>query len=252
MTGLPCDLCVEARASSARGGVVECACGEVYERGRWVALRPLAHALVRVTAAGAQLVFHAPTEPTEPTEPPRRPPQRLLSGVVEGQEVVQVRQLLCELRPSRSGPMGWAPDGHPPPEPPTTIVAPGCAPRLVVGPLVRVAMRVQSSAPLPTILPGAFREQAEARAVSPAERRALAIWGGPPTAVATTLRWLQQHGTLAAGLPALYEALAAATATSAARGQWSALETGTRRTAQRGWGRARVAEAMAAWRREAP
>lgn len=236
-----CDLCVEARASSARGGVVECACGEVYAEGRWVALRPLAHALVRVTAAGAQLVFHAPTEPTEPTEPPRRPPQRLLSGVVEGQEVVQVRQLLCELRPAAAGPLGWAPDGHPPD-----------APRLVMGPLVRVAMRVQSSAMVPAILPGAFREQAEARAVSPAERRALAIWGGPPTIVATTLRWLQQHGTLAAGLPALYEALAAATATSAARGQWSALETGTRRTAQRGWGRARVAEAMAAWRREAP
>ena len=107
-----CDLCPEARASSARGVVVECACGEVYERGRWVDPSPQASADASPSGpvwperGTAELVYHA--DPDAPME--RRPPSALVP-VASLDPDAKLRALLSELRPDRDGPYGWAPDG---------------------------------------------------------------------------------------------------------------------------------------------
>ena len=151
-----CDLCVEARASSARGVVVECACGEVYERGRWVDPSPQASADASPSGpvwperGTAELVYHA--DPDAPME--RRPPSALVPVATLDPDA-KLRALLSELRPDRDGPYGWAPDGVEP-LPPDIIRGADGKLREAVGPLVRVAMRVDGTAEVPAILPGAF------------------------------------------------------------------------------------------------
>lgn len=239
----PCDLCPEARASSARRpGLVECVCGQVYRAG--VAHDGRLVPLVRLPHGGgpALLVFHAdPDAPEVPRTSPRRPSPR----AVEAAELVTVRALLAELRPFRGGPLGWGPEALPPDAPPATLDEVGREGRPVFGPLVRVAMRVQASPEVPSILPGAFRAQAELAALSPAEQRALSLWSSPRASTAT-LRWLQQHGTLGAGLPALYEAVALALGGDRVA-RWRALDAGSARVARRAWGRDQVRAAMAVW-----
>lgn len=268
MTGLPCDLCVEARASSARGGVVECACGEVYAEGRWVDPSPQASAgaspsgpvwpapSVRVT--GAELVYRA--DPDAPME--RRPPSGLVRSADAGPLAAltaTLRQLLAELRPFRTGPLGWPPHGEPPPSPPDTIEEAGRPSRPVLGPLVRAAMRVQSSPAVPTILPGANVDGREAPEPTRAERKALGIWliHCPAT---ITLRWLQQHGTLAERTPQkgrpgrkaldVLNELAAALAPADLQAKWRAIGLGSYRALSRAWARARIEEALAWWSAE--
>ena len=242
-----CDLCVEARASSARGVVVECACGEVYERGRWVDPSPQASADASPSGpvwperGTAELVYHA--DPDAPME--RRPPSALVP-VASLDPDARLRALLRELRPDRGGPLGWAPDGEAPLPPDVVRGADGKL-REVVGPLVRVAMRVDGSAEVPAILPGAFRTGGVIHRFTAGELVKRCIEAMACREARWTLLWLQEHGTLQKGRAALYEALADARAGAKLTAKWSRFTLGTRRIAKRGWGADRVEEAMQAW-----
>lgn len=140
----------------------------------------------------------------------------------EDDELVRVRRLLCELRPDRGGPLGWAADGAPP-------AAGGSA--------WTPTLRVQTSVDVPAILPGAFASQAQ-------ESRA------PRLDPATTLGWLQRHGTLSAGLRALYADCAEAMAPAEVRAKWKTLAPRDVLGAAVVYGRKRVLAAMAEWWRE--
>ena len=255
-----CDLCVEARASSARGVVVECACGEVYERGRWVDPSPQASAGASPSGpvwperGTAELVYHA--DPDAPME--RRPPSALVP-VASLDPDAKLRALLSELRPDRDGPYGWAPDGVEP-LPPDIIRGADGKLREAVGPLVRVAMRVDGTAEVPAILPGAFASTGGV--INPSRPPTLAgplpMWSAGELVrerieamawcdAKWTLLWLQDHGTLARGRAALYDALAEARAGAKLKARWAKYDLGTRRTGKRGWASQRVEEAMAAW-----
>jgi len=153
--------------------------------------------------------------------PSQVPPVARLTHT-EDAELVRVRQLLCELRPDKGGPLGWAPDGAPP-------VAGGSA--------WTPTLRVQTSVEVPAILPGAFASQAR-------ESRA------PRLDPATTLGWLQRHGTLSAGLRALYADCAEAMAPVEVRAKWKALAPRDVLGAAVVYGRKRVLAAMAEWWRE--
>ena len=238
-----CDLCVEARASSARGVVVECACGEVYERGRWVDPSPQASADASPSGpvwperGTAELVYHA--DPDAPME--RRPPSALVP-VASLDPDARLRALLRELRPDRGGPLGWAPDGEAPLPPDVVRGADGKL-REVVGPLVRVAMRVDGSAEVPAILPGAFRESggvirpktlpAPIHRFTAGELVKRCIEAMACREARWTLLWLQEHGTLQKGRAALYEALADARAGAKLTAKWARFTLGTRRIAKR-------------------
>lgn len=153
--------------------------------------------------------------------PSQVPPVARLTHT-EDAELVRVRQLLCELRPDRGGPLGWAADGAPP-------AAGGSA--------WTPALRVQTSVEVPAILPGAFASQAR-------ESRA------PRLDPATTLGWLQRHGTLSAGLRALYADCAEAMAPAEVRAKWKTLAPRDVLGAAVVYGRKRVLAAMAEWWRE--
>jgi hypothetical protein len=163
--------------------------------------------------------------------PSQVPPVARLTHV-EDDELVRVRRLLTELRPDKGGPLGWAADGSAP-------VGGGSA--------WTPALRVQTSAEVPAILPGAFAR------VAPASRAPDLDRGYPamPDDVRATLRWLQRAGTLREGLRALYVACALSLATAEQREAWTALPEGVRPGARVIAGRRRVREAMAAWWGEA-
>lgn len=140
----------------------------------------------------------------------------------EDDELVRVRRLLCELRPDRGGPLGWAADGAPP-------AAGGSA--------WTPTLRVQTSVEVPAILPGAFASQA---------RESTA----PRLDPSSVLGWLQRHGTLSAGLRALYADCAEAMAPVEVRAKWKALAPRDVLGAAVVYGRKRVLAAMAEWWRE--
>jgi hypothetical protein len=155
--------------------------------------------------------------------PSQVPPVARLTHT-EDDELVRVRRLLCELRPDRGGPLGWAADGAPP-------AAGGSAWTPV--------LRVQTSVEVPAILPGAFASQAQ-------ESRA------PRLDPSSVLGWLQRHGTLSAGLRALYADCAEAMAPVEVRAKWKTLAPRDVLGAAVVYGRKRVLAAMAEWWRESP
>ena len=204
----PCCIATVASVADQRDDAT-CRCGERY---RWSgALRES-----RVQVADADTL-----------RPSQTPPVARLTHV-EDDELVNVRRLLCELRPDHGGPLGWAADGSPPASPGSNWTP---------------TLRVQTSAEVPAILPGAFAS------VSPASRAPDLDRGFPtmPTDIRATLRWLQRSGTLREGLRALYVACALSLATAEQREVWTALPEGVRPGARVIAGRRRVREAMAAW-----
>ncbi|MDO9016663.1 MAG: hypothetical protein Q8S73_43045 [Deltaproteobacteria bacterium] len=232
--------CCQATAAYVRAHAVAASCpdcGEQYGPIDRVALVPAAptveaYAPRRGSQPGAQPDarvqvadegrLRVPTSETgESIERPSRP-GRVTS--VEDAELVRVRRLLCDLRPDRGGPLGWAPDGQPP--------APG-------GSNWTPVLRVQTSPDVPSILPGAFASQAP-------ESRA------PRLDPDSTLGWLQRHGTLAAGLRALYALCAEARAPVDVRARWAALPGRERLAGVVVYGRKLVLAAMAEWWRESP
>ena len=156
-------------------------------------------------------VAHAP-------RPSSTPPVARLTHV-EDAEVVEVRRLLCELRPDKGGPLGWSADG--------------CAP-VGGGSAWTPVMRVQTSVEVPAILPGAFASGARESAA-------------PRLDPDSTLGWLQRHGTLAAGLRPLYATCAEARASVEVRAKWEGLATRDRLAAAVVHGRRLVRGAMAEW-----
>ena len=164
------------------------------------------------------------------------------SGVVDSPELVRVRALLYALRPDPKGtPLGWGPYERPPPPPPEKHDDG----RPVLGALA-ARIRVQTSPEVPSILPGAFASRADVTPGTLAAARidALALDDEPLRAA---LFWLQRHGTLAAGLGALYESAALALADAETRERWDALEPARRAPAHRGYGRRQVLRAADLW-----
>ena len=161
--------------------------------------------------------------PRAPEGPPHDTPGRS----TEEPELVEVRCLLAARRPDRDGPLGWPPDGHPPPHqgsPAPVVVQTGTG----GGDVPRGAFQGTPPRSAGTLV----RERIERLVVDhPLE--------------AVTLSWLQAHGTLAAGLGALYDALGQAVATREERERWARPEI--RRLGARAVGRARVRRAMALW-----
>lgn len=211
MTALPpCCSSTVARVQSARS-VEVCTCGEAY---RWSGVG--ADARVRV-ADDARLA------------PSTTPPVARLTHV-EDAELVRVRRLLCELRPDKGGPLGWAADGAAP-------VGGGSA--------WTPALRVQTSVEVPAILPGAFASTPQASRAPDLDHGYPAM----PDDVRATLRWCQRAGTLAEGLRALYTACALSRMVSTAeeRDAWTALPEGVRPAARVVYGRKRVMGALAWW-----
>lgn len=156
-------------------------------------------------------------------------------GVVDSPELVRVRALLYALRPDpRGAPLGWGPHE----KPPTTE-----EPRMGA---LAARIRVQTSPEVPAILPGAFASRAGVTAGTRAAARidALALDDEPLRA---TLFWLQRHGTLAAGLGALYESAALALGSAERHAAWKALDAARQTAARRGYGRARVLRAADLW-----
>ena len=161
--------------------------------------------------------------------PSQVPPVARLTHT-EDAELVRVRQLLCELRPDRGGPLGWAADGAPP-------AAGGSAWTPV--------LRVQTSVEVPAILPGAFASVAPVSAAPDLDRG----YPGMPDDIRATLRWCQRSGTLMEGLRAFYTACALSreVSTQEQRDAWTAMPEGVRPAARVVYGRKRVTGAMAAW-----
>lgn len=226
-----CDGCWYARERSREtGATVECVCGATYPTPERVALLP-DEPTQAVYAPRQRLplppdarvsVAHSPS-------PSSAPPVARLTHV-EDAETADVRRLLCELRPDRGGPLGWGPDAEAP---------------VGVGSSWTPALRVQTSAEVPAILPGAFA------ATAPASRAPDLDHGYPDMTddVRAVLRWCQRSGTLAQGLRALYQALAlaATVSTPEQRDAWKAMPEGVRVGARVVYGRKRALAAMAAW-----
>jgi len=165
--------------------------------------------------------------------PQRTPAYR--GGVVDSPELVRIRALLYALRPDPRGtPLGWGPYERAP------VTE---EPRLGA---LAARIRVQTSTPVPSILPGAFASRAGVTAgVLAAYRIDALTWRDPEAAEA--LLWLQRHGTLVAGLAGLYASAALALADAETHERWAALDPPRRAPAQRGYGRRRVLLAADAW-----
>lgn len=164
------------------------------------------------------------SDPDAPADPPG---PRLELHAVEDAETVEVRCLLASLRPDRDGPLGWPPDGHPP-------AHHGSLPPVVV----------QTSGGGGDVPRGAFQGTPARSAGTLARERIEHLVADHPLE-AVTLSWLQAHGTLSAGLGALYDAAGQALATREERERWARPEL--RRLGARAVGRARVRRAMALW-----
>jgi len=229
---MSCD-CREALTYAAATGLVtrcrECgsrvevanALGEP-ERPALLPGAPTVHALA-ARSVGAAPDARVQVADEEALRPSSKAPEARLTHT-EDDELVRVRRLLCELRPDRGGPLGWAADGAPP---------------VAGGSNWTPTLRVQTSVEVPAILPGAFASQAR-------ESRA------PRLDPASVLGWLQREGTLAGGLRGLYEACAKACASSEARAKWEALAARLQHAATVVHGRKLVLAAMAEWWRETP
>ncbi len=203
------DAILDAREDATCPG-----CGQEY---RWRGSTPDARVRVATMAA---------------LRPSAVPPVARLTTVEDG-ELVRVRRLLCELRPDKGGPLGWAADGQAP---------------AALGSNWTPALRVQTSVEVPAILPGAFATAAPASRAPDLDRG----FPGMPEDVRATLRWCQRTGTLAKGLRAFYADAAQALAPPETRAAWKALPAALQVAAVPGYGRRRVAAAMAAWWSDAP
>ena len=217
-----CDTCDEAARRYAADGTARVCddCGAVH--GPDEPTLPPRTSHVGLTASARVQVADE-----ERLRPSTVPPVARLTHV-EDDELVRVRRLLTELRPDRDGPLGWAADG--------------AAPSLA-GSSWTPALRVQTSAEVPAILPGAFARTAPASRAPDLDRG----FPGMPDDVRATLRWCQRSGTLREGLRALYVACALSLATAEQREAWTALPEGVRPGARVIAGRRRVREALAAW-----
>lgn len=174
---------------------------------------------------GSRRAAQGDVTPRGPVRPARAPvcPRH----VADDPELVEVRCLLAALRPDRDGPLGWAPDGHPPPH---------------QGSAAPVA--VQAVTPGGDVPRGAFQGTPSRTPGTLARERVETLATTHPQA-AVALSWLQAHGTLAGGLGALYAAAGAALATRSERERWTTPELG--RLGARAVGRARVTLARAVW-----
>lgn len=141
-----------------------------------------------------------------------------------------LRQLLTELRPDSTGPLGWRCDERAPASD-------------AVGSPMRV--RVQTSTPCPAILPGAFAHAPRPTPGALAADRVASV-ARLDAAAGATLLWLQRHGTLAEGVTTLVRALAATLATADEAARWGATAE-QRREGARTYGERRVRAAAAAW-----
>ena len=229
MSGTCCDATVALVASLAVASACP-VCGERYlpDDATRVALVPAAPSAPDVLALAAyapqetqqrpSLAPDARVSVSHDPRPSSAPPVARLTHV-EDAEVVEVRRLLCELRPDKGGPLGWSADG----------AAPAAG-----GSAWTPVLRVQTSVEVPAILPGAFASGARESSA-------------PRLDPDSTLGWLQRHGTLAAGLRALYAACADARAAVDVRARWKALPGRQGLAAAVVHGRRLVREAMAEW-----
>lgn len=230
-----CDGCWYASERAREtASTVECVCGATY---------PTLSVVTRLAPAPDEPpapVAYAPRErPPLPPDarvsvshspsPSSAPPVARLTHV-EDAELVEVREVLCELRPDRSGPLGWAPDGEAP-----SPAGSSWTPTLRGG-----------SSEVPAILPGAFASTAPASKAPDLDHGFYELGDE----VRATLRWMQRSGTLKQGLRALYQAcaLSSTISTTEQRDAWAAMAEGVRTGARVVFGRKRVREAVAAWR----
>lgn len=228
---LPVCCLTAVRMVQLLGRAVTCPCGEVYLHNPGTApereaLLPAPPDVEVVAPARVSTPGPAPDARVQVADEGRLRPSSTAPVArlthTEDDELVRVRRLLCELRPDRGGPLGWAADGAPP-------AAGGSA--------WTPTLRVQTSVEVPAILPGAFASQA---------RESTA----PRLDPSSVLGWLQRHGTLSAGLRALYADCAKACASADARGRWEALAARAQHPAMVVHGRKLVISAMAEWWRE--
>lgn len=198
-----CDTCDEAARRYAADGMARVCddCGAVHGPDE-LTLPPRTSHVGLTASARAQVADEERLRPSTV-------PQAARLTHVEDEELVRVRRLLTELRPDRDGPLGWAADG--------------AAPSLA-GSSWTPALRVQTSAEVPAILPGAFARTAPASLAPDLDRG----FPGMPPDIRATLRWLQRTGTLREGLRALYVACALSLATAEQREAWTALPEGVR------------------------
>lgn len=182
----------------------------------------------------------------ETSEAPRRPlPERQRA---EAAELVEVRALLCELRPGggadTGGPLGWSPLA---PEPRHEEPRQGALARRI---------RVQTSVG-PSDGPSdgprdAFAADAGVTRGVEVDRAIRAVgWAGGEEP-ARTLTWLQRCGTLAEGLAALYVAAGHALATVEQQARWASRPATLADEARRQRGREAVLYALRWWRGERP
>ena len=240
MSATCCDATVALVASLAVASACP-VCGERYlpDDATRVALVPAAPSAPDVLALAAyapqetqqrpSLAPDARVSVSHDPRPSSAPPVARLTHV-EDVEVVEVRAVLCELRPDKGGPLGWAPDGEAP-----------VGAKSIWTPALR-----GGSSEVPAILPGAF-------APTVAASRAPDLDHGYPgltDEARATLRWMQRSGTLKQGLRALYQAcaLASTVSTQEQRDAWAAMAEGVRVAARVVFGRKRVRAAIGAWR----
>lgn len=179
---------------------------------------------------------------TDDTEAPRRPQAERPRA--EAAELVEVRALLCELRPGggadAGGPLGWSPLA---PEPRHEEPRQGALARRI---------RVQTSVGPSDGPRDAFAADAGVTRGVEVDRaiRAVAWAGGEEPA--RTLTWLQRCGTLAEGLAALYVAAGHALATLEQQARWASRPATLADEARRQRGREAVLYALRWWRGERP
>lgn len=178
----------------------------------------------------------------ETSETPRRPlPERQRA---EAAELVEVRGLLCELRPGgggdTDGPLGWSPLVAEPrhDEPPQGALARRIRVQTSVGPSDGPKDAFASAA---TVTRGVEVDAAI---------RAVAWAGGVEPSL--TLAWLQRAGTVVDGLAVLYAAAGEALADDARRARWAAMPGTLAAERRRIAGREAVLYALRWWRGERP
>lgn len=174
---------------------------------------------------------------------PRTGTHRVVRGE-ELRELVDLRGLLCELRPGErhdtTGPLAWSPLAHAPEhrEPPQGALARRIRVQTSVGPSDGPK---EAFASLASVSPGV---ESDARV------RAVAAEGGEEPA--RTLTWLQRSGTVVDGLPALCVAAAVALAPEPLVERWAKLSATLATERRRQWGLAAVLYALRWWRGERP
>ena len=208
-------------------------------------------------------VFHA--DPTAPAPPrPTSPPPS--TRVFEDPSLVQVRRLLCELRPKGAGP-GTEPVVTVRPTPVRVVVQTsgggGSAwpSGLFTGaaterpdPLADVAARLcdlerAAEGLLEPWSVLALLDRLPVEHTLPQDLAAVRAWVSPALTrvrAVATLRWLRDHGVLGQDVGPLYRAVGLALTPAAARGAWGGARAALAHGAVEA-GRVRVDEAAAAW-----